>query len=346
LAEVSVIIPSYNHARYIASAVESVLKQTWEDFELIIIDDGSQDQSLEILNQFTDSRIHILKQENQGAHAAINRGLQESSGRFLAILNSDDQYHPERLSKTIDIFTKYPQTGLVGSFLEIINQDDVVVGTKHGYMDCNPWLLENPYQSFRAGKDLSLALLTENYLSTTSNFVFTRQCLDVIGKFNPLRYTHDWDFALRVSNQFPIHLVEEPLVRYRIHPGNTIRENHAAMVFEICWILAMHLPGFYKSGKFSQERYEIRASQLLHSIYTFQCDKVLSVMLLLQLDQNNDHALSLLNPTNPERHSFIRYIQNNIPVETSKENISLYRRIRRLLSPYKASVNRLLKHKP
>ena len=345
MAEISVIIPSYNHAKYISGAVNSVLQQTWKDLELIVIDDGSQDNSLEILHQFSDPRVRILSQENQGAHATINRGLREATGRYLAILNSDDQFHPQRLEKCFNVFDEHPDTGLLGSFLEIINQNGEIVGTKHGYLDCNPWLLDNPSHSFRAGKNLPLALLTENYLSTTSNFFFTRASFESIGEFNPLRYTHDWDFALRISKEHPIRLLEEPLVRYRIHPGNTIRENQAAMIFEICWILAVHLPKYSNSQNFKSEQLDVRIDQLLHSIYTYNCDRVLNVMLLLRLHDNSAEARLLLDPANPERQRFISYIQGVLPSTPPEKPLSLYRRIRHRLSPLKASFYRLNKQK-
>jgi len=98
---VSVIIPSYNHSRYIVQAVESVIGQTNGQWELIIVDDGSTDNSVELLRSHpvvsTDARIQIHVQENGGSHAAINRGLALARGKYLAILNSDDLFAPERL---------------------------------------------------------------------------------------------------------------------------------------------------------------------------------------------------------------------------------------------------------
>ena len=99
MPKISVIIPSYNHAAYIGEAVHSVLTQSEGDLDLIVVDDGSTDSSLKVLERFTDHRLRVIAQTNQGAHAAINRGLQAASGNYLAILNSDDVYHPQRLEK-------------------------------------------------------------------------------------------------------------------------------------------------------------------------------------------------------------------------------------------------------
>jgi glycosyltransferase involved in cell wall biosynthesis len=114
--EFSVVIPSYNHASYLAEAVNSVLNQSLSDLELIVVDDGSTDQSLVVLSGFKDPRLRIFQQDNQGAHAAINRGLREACGKYLAILNSDDVYHPQRLERADSVLTTQPELGLVGSY--------------------------------------------------------------------------------------------------------------------------------------------------------------------------------------------------------------------------------------
>jgi glycosyltransferase involved in cell wall biosynthesis len=313
LPEFSVVIPSYNHAPFIGEAVESVLKQTMLDLELIVVDDGSTDNSLEVLSCFSDNRMRVLAQANQGAHAAINRGIREASGKYLAILNSDDAYHPQRLNKAAVILNSNPQVSLVGSYIEIIDSEGRPLGVKHGFNDCPPWLLEAPERSFRAGTDLKEALLTENYWSTTSNFVYRREAYLQVGEYRPLRYAHDWDYVLRLARIAKLFMLPEPLIRYRIHPSNTIRENQAAMVFEICWILAVHLPGYLTDQSFYSE-FELhqRLDQLLHSIYVYDMDRVLSVMLLQSLHENPDEALHLLEPANPARRTYLEYIERKL----------------------------------
>ena len=266
MPEVSVIIPSYNHAAYIGEAVTSVLSQTLEDLELIVVDDGSSDDSLEVLSRFSDVRMRLITQSNQGAHAAINRGLRESAGNYLSILNSDDSYHPQRLQKTIAALTENPAAGLASSYIQIMDADSRDLSVKQGYLDSSPWPLDEPGRSFRTGHNLRAALLTENYLATTSNYVFPRQVFELVGEFRPLRYAHDWDYALRIAHDREIILIPEPLLKYRVHERNTIRENQAAMIFEICWILAVHLPSNISTAWFSERPPEERLDQLLHSL--------------------------------------------------------------------------------
>jgi glycosyltransferase involved in cell wall biosynthesis len=309
MAKVSVVIPSYNHAEFIGQAIKSVLAQTEPKFELIIVDDGSTDDSLEVISGFADPRITVLTQTNQGAHAAINRGLREASGEYLSILNSDDVFHPHRLEKAISTLKADSDIGMVASYIEIVDEQNKSLGIKHGYKDCSPWPLENPERSFRMGLDLKAALLTENYLSTTSNYVFTRETLERVGKFRPLRYAHDWDFALRVAKVTRLGILPEPLIRYRVHERNTIREDRAAMIFEICWCLAVHLPVGVEDEHFYDEfPVSFRIDQLLNSIYTFGCDRVLSVMLLYKLHENLEAALDLLEPDNEIREKYMRFI--------------------------------------
>lgn len=313
MPKVSVVIPSYNHAPFIGHAVDSVLNQSETDLELIVIDDGSTDNSLEVLSSFSDPRFKVYTQSNQGAHAAINRGLQIACGEFLAILNSDDAYHPQRLEKTIAALDDDAQIGLVGSHIEIIDINNRTLGVKHGYLDCPPWSLEHPERSFRAGNDLHAALLTENYLATTSNFVFRRRWYEQVGEFRPLRYAHDWDFALRMARISRLALLPEPLVRYRVHESNTIRENQAAMIFEICWCLAVHLPIQADRTLFTEEsRLEDHISQLLHSISVYDLDRVLGVMLLQKLHENTAQAVELLDPGSPSRKAYIRFIEERL----------------------------------
>ena len=176
----------------------------------------------------------IFPQANQGAHAAINRGLREASAEYLSILNSDDYYEPKQLEKAISVLQSDSGVGLVGSHIRIINQYGKQIGIKHGYKDSEPWLLEAPDKSFRAGPDLTDALLTENYWATTSNYVFARSHFENAGEFLPLRFVHDWDFALRLARLGKMVMLPEPLVCYRVHERNTIREDQAVLIFEIC----------------------------------------------------------------------------------------------------------------
>jgi len=237
MTKVSVIIPSYNHRHYIDKAIDSVLNQDLEDLELIVIDDGSSDDSLDYLRQVKDPRYTLIEQKNAGAHNAINRGLSLAKGKYIAILNSDDIYHPQRLSRCVAALEEQP-LGLVTTWIEVINQQGQALGIKEGWKNMLPWAIPAPSRSFAATQDFDLNLVVSNFVSTTSNMVFSRQLFETIGGMRNLRFAHDWDFMFRAVEQFNCSIIEQPLMQYRIHGSNTISSNRAWMLFEICWVLA------------------------------------------------------------------------------------------------------------
>lgn len=313
MPRVSVVIPSYNHAAFVVEAARSVLGQTLADLELVVVDDGSTDDSLAVLRGLADARLHVHQQPNQGAHAAINAGLARARGEVLAVLNSDDAYHPERLARAVAALDADPAAGLVGSHIEVVDAAGHRLGIKHGPRDLAPWPLPHPERSFRAGDDLRAALLTENFWSTTSNFVFRRALWERVGPFRPLRFTHDWDFALRAAALAPAVLLPEPLLRYRVHDANTIRSDRAAMVFEICWCLAVHLPAALADRAWADAAPPAtRVDQLLQSLHAFGCERVLTVMLLERLHERADAALALLDPADPRRAHYLEVIQETL----------------------------------
>lgn len=239
---VSVIIPSYNHAPYIRQAVESVLAQSHANLELIVIDDGSTDASLTYLRAVRDARYTLVEQANAGAHNAINKGLSLAKGKYLAILNSDDVFHPERLVECIGHLKDGVE--LVATWIELINHKGKVLGIKEGWRNMLPWPIKQPERAIAASNEFALNLVMTNFVSTTSNIVFTRKLYEKTGGMRNLRFVHDWDFLLRAAQHFRCELIERPLLQYRTHQTNTISSNRAWMLFEICWIFAVYLKHF------------------------------------------------------------------------------------------------------
>jgi glycosyltransferase involved in cell wall biosynthesis len=318
MTEFSVIIPSYNHSSFIIEAVNSVLYGQDVDLELIIVDDGSTDNSVELLQKINDKRITLYIQQNKGAHAAINKGLSLAKGKYLAILNSDDIYFSGRLNVAKEIFSQDKRIGLFCSYIEVIDEKGKILGVKEGYHNLEPWPLENPEYSFRAQDNIYLPLLTENYVSTTSNFVFTRSVLEQVGFFTNLKFTHDWDYLLRTLRYFDLFIYPHPLIKYRIHSSNTIRTNKAEMYYEICWTLARHLPRLSQLEKINLIEGS-RINNLIHSIYVGGADKALIALLSLGISTNDYLADILLHPENEVRKTIINYITKTI-VDEEKRN--------------------------
>ena len=226
-ARVSVVVPLYNHARYVADAVRSALAQGPVLHEVVVVDDGSTDGSAEALLAACgdDTRLVLWSQPNRGAHAAINAGLLRATGEVLAVLNSDDTYAPNRLDRLVAALDADPGVDLAATGLGFMDGDGSPVA--------NPWY-EEALAFHRACGDLGAALVNGNFVMTTSNLAFRRGLLDRIGLFAPLRYAHDLDFLLRAlarGCRFAL-LLDEPLLSYRVHAANTIKEEHGAVRLE------------------------------------------------------------------------------------------------------------------
>ena len=241
---VSIVIPSYNHAQYIRSAIESALGQTYDQIEVIVVDDGSTDDTVNYLMKVKDPRFSFYRQENHGAHVAINRGLGLASGEFLAILNSDDVFHPDRIQELMSEFRNDPAVELLSTWIEVIDATGQQLAIKEGWHNLEPWPIEHPELSFQQTDDFGLNLLRGNFVATTSNILMRRSLHDKVGGMRNLRFAHDWDFLLRAASCAKCKLIPKPLVKYRVHDSNTINSNRAWMLFDICWVLAANLHRF------------------------------------------------------------------------------------------------------
>jgi len=185
--KISVIIPSYDHEKFIGEAVQSVLDQTFTDFELLIIDDKSKDNTLEILNQFDDHRIVIhVNRKNIGSTHTINKGLKYARGKYIAILNSDDVYKPKRLERCLQ---ECETTGnlLTGTDIRLIDEvSDEIDNRLHWWIEWYECMKNNYFDS----KDLLQTLLSGNLFISTSNFFFKKDIISTIGFFQNM--TLNW----------------------------------------------------------------------------------------------------------------------------------------------------------
>ncbi len=241
---VTIIIPSYNHEKYIVEAVNSVLSQTYKNIELIVIDDGSEDNSVNILQKIKDPRLRLIVQKNMGAPNAINKGLELAKGEYIGILNSDDAYHIERIGKLLQFFGRYEELELAATYIEVIDERGERLDIKEGWKNLLPWPIKNVDKSYANTKNFNLNLLMSNFVASTSNIFVRKGILSQVGYMRNLRYTHDWDFLLRICLKGKCDLLKEPLLRYRIHKSNTINTNRKWMLYEICWVIAANIDKF------------------------------------------------------------------------------------------------------
>ncbi len=216
-------MPAYNHERFVGKAVESVLGQTFADLELVVIDDGSPDRTGEVVQAFKDPRLRYFRQENQDAYNALNRGLREARGAWIAILNSDDFFHPDRFAR---MFQHQTASGAQCLFTDVVAVNDKDEPLLHPDFFWNAWHRANR-DYYRAHGDLYTGFLHGNFMVTTSNLLFSRAAFERIGFFAPLRYLHDYDFIFRALLALPgqvAYLENEQLLSYRIHGSNTLKE--------------------------------------------------------------------------------------------------------------------------
>jgi glycosyltransferase involved in cell wall biosynthesis len=220
LGRVSVVIPLYNHAPFIAEALSSVLAQGPLVLEVIVLDDGSSDDGAAVAERIavSDTRVRVERQANAGAYAAINTALSWCKGDLLAILNSDDAYLPGRLATLAAALDDGAPAGIAASGIEFMD------GAGQGM--ANPWY-DAALQAYQASGDLGVSLMGGNFLMTTSNLLLRRATLDAVGPFAALRYTHDLDWLLRaLALGHRISVIDTVLLRYRKHGNNTIDEDH------------------------------------------------------------------------------------------------------------------------
>ncbi len=221
--KVSIIIPAYNHERYIGHTIESALEQTHENLEIIIINDGSTDRTEDVIRSYKDRRIAYFYQENQDAYNTINRGLGLATGDYISILNSDDIYERNRLERLLDLQHRNKAKCLFTDVIPISDKGEVFTDVNFGW---NVWHQKNRSFYEEVG-DLYIAFLKGNFMVTTSNLFMTAEAAKKVGKFCSLRYLHDYDYIFRMMLAFPEgieYVKDEKLLFYRIHGSNTLSE--------------------------------------------------------------------------------------------------------------------------
>jgi glycosyltransferase involved in cell wall biosynthesis len=216
---VSVIIPSYNHARYIESTIRSVAGQDHPDVEIVVVDDGSTDDSAKRIRRALDeadvSRVLLHEQENAGAHAAIMQGLSLASGPCLTVLNSDDYYLPGRLER-VHALAEGREHYLIFTGVSFVDDGSQPLADDNAYLSWYQKMLVESAES----PTLGFALLRNNLTVTSGNLVFSRELYDAVGGFRDLDFCHDWDFVMRAARWVEPDFIEEPLMCYRVHSGN------------------------------------------------------------------------------------------------------------------------------
>jgi len=211
---ISVIIPAFNAEKTIAETIASVQNQTFSDFEILVINDGSTDNTLEVIQTIKDPRLHALSYENGGLPVARNRGISHSRGDFIAFLDADDLWFPDKLELQLAALQAQPEAGLAYSwtYYKFESEEDSYADTSNSFEG-------NVYAN----------LLLKNFLQSGSNPLVRREVIDSIGYFDPqLKSCEDWDFYLRVAAKWSFALVKKVQIIYR-QSATTMTANLSTM---------------------------------------------------------------------------------------------------------------------
>ena len=217
MPKVSVVIPTHNRASFLQAAIQSVLNQTFQDFEVIVVDDASEDQTAEVVRRFSEPRIWYIRHEiNKGQGASRNDGIRRASGEYIALLDDDDEWLPEKLAKQVALLdSSSSQVGMIYTWYSQIDASSKrVIGRVI------------PEKRGRVFEELCL----NNWIGTCSTVLVRRVCFETVGVFDEeLAAGADYDMWLRIAKEFDIDYIREPLVLYNVH-GNRISTNYDSMI--------------------------------------------------------------------------------------------------------------------
>lgn len=225
---VSVILPTYNRSQYIREAVQSVLEQTFKDFELIIIDDGSTDNTIETVKAFLkDKRIRYVKQENAGAAAARNRGLSMSTGNYIAFIDSDDIWEKDKINIQLSIMNALPDVSLVFSDFSSMDRNGNIqnshLRTYFHVLDEYNLDYEHVFNQYKHFDNIGKVYWGNIYKTMIfGNIILTSTCMcrkeifTKVGVFDTrYKMLEDYDLFLKITQEFNVAIVDRPLVRYQ-----------------------------------------------------------------------------------------------------------------------------------
>ncbi|MBD2103241.1 glycosyltransferase [Leptolyngbya sp. FACHB-261] len=198
---ISVIVPAYNAEQTISETIQSVQQQTFTDFELIVINDGSTDKTLDILEQIQDPRLKIFTYANAGLPMARNRGIGIATGEFITFIDADDLWVPDKLELQLMAIQKSPEIGAAYSWTAFIDAAGRFLYARE------PIFLEG---------DIYPHLLVKNFISNGSNILVRRRVVECAGRFEPtLKSAEDWDYYLRLASRCQFAVVPKYQILYR-----------------------------------------------------------------------------------------------------------------------------------
>lgn len=203
MPQISVIVPVFNAEQTILKTIESVQQQTFHDLEIIVIDDGSKDRTLELLHNIIDERLKVFSYQNGGVAVARNRGISHATGEFIAFLDHDDLWTPDKLELQLAALQQHPEAGVAYSWTCFMYQK----ADSYSFHPCAPTRFEG---------DVYTKMLVSDFVRSGSNTLVRRQAMESTGEFDPsCAACGDWDYWLRLSANWSFVLVPKYQILYR-----------------------------------------------------------------------------------------------------------------------------------
>ncbi|HMI79393.1 MAG TPA: glycosyltransferase family 2 protein [Ferruginibacter sp.] len=294
--KVSIIMPTWNRAACIIESVESVLSQTYQNWELIIVDDGSQDNTAELISQITDPRIQFYEAGKIGIGIRLkNIGIERSDGDLIAFLDSDDLWAPSKLEKQVAVFYEYPEAGfsLTGGY----NFREREKPLEYFYKQ---------REGFKYG-NIFISFFTSEASLLVPSLMFGKQCLPVIRQFTETNPSSDVDFLLGLALNFKAVILYEPLLYRRLHDGG-----YSIMNWEKGYLEGIQVINAYKNKKHLPSKIAKDALFRLYINYGEKCllykKRKMAIRIFLKAWANKPFSIVPLKKTGK---AVLRYLKNS-----------------------------------
>lgn len=269
---ISIIMPVFNGEKYIAQAIKSVIAQTYPNWELIIVDDGSTDDTSNVIHQFKNAKIKYIYQNNQGPSAARNRGLDIAQGDYIAFLDADDLYHEQKLARQVTFLKENPNVDIIYNDVKVVDES---------LHEINELKSEGIYES---KEDFLAMLLFRQIVPLPPSIMAKRKCFESGIRFNT-NYVHgeDYDLTIRLAQKYQYAYLPQPLYIYRRHLNNLTNAHNKQVEAEIEITKNIGLTSIkqiVQASSFSKKEKELLLAKIFIKIEEYAQAKAILVNLL------------------------------------------------------------------
>lgn len=215
---IDVIMSVYNGENFLKEAIESILKQTYTNFKFIIVDDGSNDSSFDIINSFPDERIEVIRNKRtEGLTRSLNKALRAGEGKYVARQDADDVSLPSRFASQVDFLEKHPEVDVLGTGIYLIDEEGNIVGERTTHPSPSREVFLERSEVFHG------------------SVMIKRDALEAVGGYNELfKYSQDYELWLRLAKEHNVRNLQTPLYAFRIHESSvSLRKTREQFLFEI-----------------------------------------------------------------------------------------------------------------